>query len=73
MTKLGVRAPLRRVGNVLALFIPADATRKGHLQEGQVVDADIETEPGDLFGFLKGKVPYRPFRRSEEGLWRDRV
>jgi hypothetical protein len=72
MTELRVSGHVRRVGNSLAVLIPVREARKAGLSAGDPVDALIQSGVRDAFGLLKG-LPYRPFRRSNEGLWRDRI
>jgi hypothetical protein len=70
--ELRVSGHIRRVGNGLALLIPVREARRAGLSAGDLVDAIIQSGVPDAFGLLKD-VPYRPFERSKEGLWRDRI
>lgn len=58
-----VVAKVKKVGNSLALFIPADQARAAGLADGQTVQADIRPAP-KLFGILKDR-PYEPFTRDD--------
>ena len=62
-------APVKRVGNSLALFIPADKAREARIREGDIVEAELEPKGPELLGMFKGMGP---FDRHAEGLWRDR-
>lgn len=65
---------VRRVGNSLAFFIPADEARKARLHEGETVDVRIRKEVPSPRGLLSEEgLAYEPFDRSEEALWRDRI
>ncbi len=68
-----LHAKVRKVGNSLAILIPAATARKVGLHEGDDVDADLQkaqnTGLAAAFGLLKGKIPYEPF--SREGLYDD--
>lgn len=55
---------VKKVGNSLAVFIPAEDARRAGLTEGQTVEADIRPSSGKLLGLLKG-VPYQPFSRRD--------
>jgi hypothetical protein len=70
--ELRVSGHIRRVGNGLALLIPVGEAKKAGLAAGDPVDAVIQSGVPDAFGLLKD-LPYRPFDRRKEGLWRDRV
>ena len=72
MTELRVSGHIRRVGNGLALLIPVREARKAGLTAGDPVDAVIQSGIPDAFGLLK-HLPYRPFERGKERLWRDRI
>lgn len=63
---------IRRVGNGLALLIPVGEAKKAGLAAGDPVDAVIQSGVADAFGLLRD-LPYRPFERRKEGLWRDRI
>ena len=70
--ELRVAGPIHRVGNGLALLIPVAEARKAGLGAGDPVDAVIHSGVPDAFGLLRD-LPYRPFDRHAEGLWRERV
>ena len=70
--ELRVSGRIRRVGSSLALLIPTRDALKAGLSAGDPVDAVLRSGVADAFGLLKD-LPYRPFERSMEGLWRDRV
>jgi len=72
VTELRVSGHIRRVGNGLALLIPLRDARRAGLSAGDPVDAVIQGGSPDAFGLLKD-LPYRPFDRRKEGLWRDRI
>ena len=72
MSRLHVTVPVRKVGNSLGILLPAAEARKAGLQEGEMVDALLETKVSEPLGLLKD-LPYREFRRSKEGLWRERI
>lgn len=59
-----VVAKVKKVGNSLAVFIPAEQARAAGLTDGQTVEADIRPAP-QLFGILKGKMKYAPFSRDD--------
>jgi hypothetical protein len=63
---------IRKVGNSLALLIPAKEGRRAGLREGQTVRAHLEPELPEPLGLL-ADLPYEPFDRHREGLWRDRL
>ncbi len=65
-------APVKRVGNSLAIFIPAEKAREGHLREGDMVEAEVGPSLPSPLG-LCSRFPYEPFDRRREGMWRDRV
>lgn len=65
MTKIRVRGLLRKVGNSLAMIIPAPEAKRGALRPGQAAWAEIEPEADDGFGFL-ADVYDGPFRRRSE-------
>jgi hypothetical protein len=70
--ELRVSGHIRRVGNGLALLIPVREARKAGISAGDPVDAVIQSGVPDAFGLLKD-LPYRPFERKKEGLWRERI
>lgn len=55
---------VKRVGNSLAVFIPAEDARRLGLKAGQKVGATIRRAPQRLLGLLKD-LPYRPFTRRD--------
>ena len=55
---------VKRVGNSLAVFIPAEDARRLGLQAGQKVAASFRRAPPRLLGLLKD-VPYQPFTRKD--------
>lgn len=71
-TRIHVAGPARKAGNSLALLIPAEQAREAGIVEGTPIEADISVAPDELFGLLKD-LPYRPFDRHADGLWRDRI
>jgi antitoxin component of MazEF toxin-antitoxin module len=62
-------AAVKKVGNSLAIFIPADKAREARIREGDVVEVDLEPQGPELLGMFKGM---KPFDRHKEDLWRDR-
>jgi hypothetical protein len=72
MTELRVSGHVRRVGNGLALLIPLRDARKAGISAGDPVDVLIRSGVSDAFGLLKD-LPFRPFERTKEGLWRERI
>lgn len=55
---------VKRVGNSLAVFIPADEARRLDLKAGQKVAATLRRAPPRLLGLLKD-LPYEPFTRKD--------
>ncbi len=43
-------APVKKVGNSLAIFIPADKAREARIREGDVIEADLEHQEASCFG-----------------------
>ncbi|HLE46878.1 MAG TPA: hypothetical protein VI818_01170 [Candidatus Thermoplasmatota archaeon] len=72
MPRIHVRARVRRVGNSLAILLPAAQVKDAGLQAGQTVEAEIETDVRSPVGLLK-HIPYEEFQRSKERAWRDRL
>lgn len=68
---LHIHGTVRRVGNSLAVVIPAGEARRAGLKAGDAVDADLRPKPQPTLGLLKGKVAYEPFSRRDGD--RDRV
>jgi hypothetical protein len=54
VTSIHLVASVKRVGNSLAIFIPADKARAAHIKEGDTVEADLEPQAPEPFGLLKG-------------------
>ena len=69
---LRVVARVKKVGNSLAVFIPAADARRAGLEEGQLVEAHVRPHVEAPLGLLED-LPYAPFRRREEGTWRERI
>jgi len=67
-----VAGVVRRMGNSLAVIIPADQARRAGLVAGIPISAEIQPRPVEVLGILKGGK-FRPFDRHEDGLWRDRI
>lgn len=67
-----VVARVKKVGNSLAVFIPAADARKAGLEEGQLVEAQVRPRSPQPLGLLKG-LPYEAFERRREGAWRERL
>ena len=72
VTELHISSHVRRVGNSLALPIPLKEARRAGLSAGDPVDAILRSGVPDAFGLL-ADLPYKPFERAKEALWRDRV
>ncbi|MEK6975674.1 MAG: AbrB/MazE/SpoVT family DNA-binding domain-containing protein [Candidatus Thermoplasmatota archaeon] len=49
---------VKKVGNSLAIFIPADKARAASIREGDIVEADLEAQGPHLLGRFKGIGPY---------------
>ncbi|MHB8605119.1 MAG: AbrB/MazE/SpoVT family DNA-binding domain-containing protein [Thermoplasmatota archaeon] len=62
----------RKLGGSWHVIIPVDVARSEGLKEGVPVRVTIEPEgkPRAL-GLLRGKLPFKPFDRHEEGDWPD--
>jgi hypothetical protein len=67
-----VVAEVKRVGNSLAIFIPAEKAREAGLTEGERVHADIVKDVPEPFGLLK-HLNYEPFDRKKDMGYRDRI
>jgi antitoxin component of MazEF toxin-antitoxin module len=65
VSKIRLHGRIRRVGNSLALLIPAPEAKRGGVRAGQTVHADIEVEDDDALGFL-ADVYDGPFQRNQE-------
>lgn len=63
-TDIHLVAPVRRVGNSLAVIIPAEDARRAGLVEGSIVEADLRPTLPPILGMLKGATP-SPFRREK--------
>ena len=60
----------KRIGGSLAFFIPADIVRQEGIEPGVPVRVTLKRRRRvRALGYLKGKVPYTPFDRHEEGFW----
>lgn len=59
-------APVRRVGNSLAVIIPAEEARRVGLVEGSIVELDVRPTLPPLLGMLKGRAAKTPFRREKD-------
>lgn len=51
-------APVKKVGNSLAIFIPADKAREASIREGDIVEAELEAHGPSCFGMFRGIGPY---------------
>ncbi|MCA1818916.1 MAG: AbrB/MazE/SpoVT family DNA-binding domain-containing protein [Thermoplasmatota archaeon] len=65
MDSLRLQGRVRKVGNSLAVLIPAEAAREAGLHEGDEVGVSLEPVEPTVFGLLKGVLPYEPFDREE--------
>lgn len=63
---------VKKVGNSLAVFIPAADARSAGIEEGHLVEAVVRPHAPEPVALLHG-LPYAPFRRTGEDAWRDRV
>lgn len=61
-----------RVGNSLAVFIPAETVRKAGLAAGDRVQATLQSSIVDPFGLLSD-LDTKPFVRHNEERKRDRI
>ena len=67
-----LHAKVRKVGNSLAILIPAETARKVGLAEGDEVEADLQKAQDEGLARALGllaDLPYEPF--SREGLYDD--
>jgi antitoxin component of MazEF toxin-antitoxin module len=67
-----VTGRITRVGNSLAVFIPAETARRAGLAAGDHVEATLESKPLAPFGVLSDIATEPYHRRKEEGR-RDRI
>ena len=65
MTGIEVHGKVRRVGNSLAVLIPAKQAREAGLHEGDPVTGTLQKDIPDVLGIVKGIVPYEPFSRRD--------
>ena len=72
VTEVEVAGQVHRVGNSLAIVIPAKDARRVHLKVGDPVHAVLRVDVPRPFGLLRGKAKTE-FNRRKEGLWRDRI
>ena len=72
MTEVEAAGQVHRVGNSLAIVIPAKDARRVRLKEGDPVHAVLTVDVPAPFGLLKGKTKTK-FDRKREGLWRERI
>lgn len=56
--RMHLTAPVKKVGNSLAIFIPADKARAAHIREGDIVDADVNPQEPHMLGMFKGIGSY---------------
>ena len=63
---------IKKVGNSLAFFIPAEEARRAGIVEGQTVRADIHPEVPEVLGILKD-LDLPPFDRKKDMGYRDRI
>ncbi len=63
---------ITRVGNSLAVFIPAETVRRVGLAAGDRVEATLNSSNSDPFGLLSDVAP-GPFHRRDEAGRRDRI
>jgi hypothetical protein len=72
VSNLSLTAPIKRVGNSLAIFIPADKARSARLKEGDTVHAVLEPQAPEVLGLLQ-HLGLGPFSRRKEAMARDRA
>lgn len=70
--ELRVVTRVKKVGNSLAVFLPAADARAAGIEEGLLVEALVRPHAPQPVGLLHD-LPYAPFRRAEEAAWRDRL
>ena len=63
---------VRRVGNSIAVLIPAREARRAGIREGQMITATIQQEIPEPLGLLEDLYDGE-FSRRKERLWRDRI
>ena len=62
----------KRIGGILALFLPAEVVKRKGIREGVPVRIAISQEgKSKALGALKRKGRHRPFDRHSEGFWPD--
>ncbi len=72
MRETTLQGRITRVGNSLAVFIPAETVRRAGLEAGDRVEATFRSSDSEPFGLLSD-IAREPFsRRREEGR-RDRI
>lgn len=72
MPEMRVSGTVRRVGNGLALLLPAADARDAGIGAGDAVEAVIQRGEPEAFGLLRDR-PYVPFLRATENAWRERI
>jgi hypothetical protein len=72
MEDIEVVGPIRRMGNSLAVVIPAKQAKRAHLTVGVPVRVRLSVDIPQPFGLLKG-IAKGSFDRRKEGKWRDRL
>jgi antitoxin component of MazEF toxin-antitoxin module len=72
MTETTVAGRITRVGNSLALFIPAEMARRAGLGAGDRVEATIHSSVPEPLGLL-AEISREPFRRRKEEPKHDRI
>ena len=74
MADFQIHGKLRKVGNSLAILIPAKVAREANLAAGQTVDGTLRTDLPPILGFLKHQgVPHVAFDRKKDMGYRDRI
>lgn len=68
MSELHLHGTVRRVGNSLAILIPAKDARAANIEEGTEVDVDLRRSKEGLAGILGllKDIPCTPFVRADE-------
>lgn len=64
---------VKRVGNSLAVFIPADEARRAGISEGSMVEVDVRPRLPPILGMLKRETKSAPFRRAKDMGYEDRI
>jgi antitoxin component of MazEF toxin-antitoxin module len=68
-----VTAKVRRVGNSLSIVIPAEKAKVARIEEGDVVQVEIQKKVNiqDLFGSLKSRKSTQAAKDEAKSGWED--